>query len=61
MNKNNYRPDDPNRLDLFKSEISSTRGSIVTCVEPNDPNRCNWYPTELYYLVWVIVLRYRCK
>ena len=38
MNKNNYRPDDPNRLDLFKSEISSTRGSIVTCVEPNDPD-----------------------
>ena len=29
-----YIPNDPNRLDLFKTEISSQRGSNVTCIEP---------------------------
>tara|TARA_B100001989_G_C24506495_1_gene447867 strand:+ start:12 stop:1277 length:1266 start_codon:yes stop_codon:yes gene_type:complete len=33
-----YMPNNSNRLDLFKNEISSLRGSTITCIEPTQPN-----------------------
>ena len=33
-----YMPNNSNRLGLFKNEISSLRGSTITCIEPTQPN-----------------------
>jgi hypothetical protein len=33
-----YMPTNSNRLDLFKTEISSQRGSNITCIEPTETN-----------------------
>lgn len=33
-----YMPTNSNRLDLFKTEISSQRGSTITCIEPTETN-----------------------